>query len=961
MSTQGAAFVHVSSRQVPVVDEFVNVVSTGVDEPQARPSNSSRTAAAVMDRPRPKVQRPSSFFGAVDDAIDDGDRHQQRTATYGDAATHEATPTWPSNSAIDAPTTTTPRSALTHHQQQQQQARDRASTSTYNRSQRSSQYDDGSSEQFADATQRPPSSEHPQHHRSSFFGAQQPYNDRTSISTTSTSMQHTREPSPNAGDSSRAHTPSSNHHSSSRNIHHSAGESSGSFSSSYDAPHRTLSAAKFYSSANHAAAAVAPSPIGAPPHPHPSLAAAAVTPHINTTNLSSSRAPSVYGTPSSAVDPASTSTTAIAAPLLDQSHLQPGGLATLLSHEKTLELYRANAKKTNDPDIQFDFCTFVMEVVGEMEAAEEREFGLTRRRRPSTEIETQAKLKQQALVAESVAILNKLANRGHVKSQYFLADCYTQGIGTPKGKRDYDKAFQLFVLAGKHGHSDACFRAAQCFENGWGCKRDNSRSVQLLKRAAVLNHPAAMHRLGIAEINGELGLSKRPREGVRWLKRAAELADQVEPPQPQSLHELALLHEKGIENVIFQDEDYAAELLARASELQYAPSAYKLGECYEYGKMGCPQDAALSIHYYNIAAQQNHREACFALTAWYLVGSPGVLPQSDTEAYLWARRAAEMELAKAEYAVGYFTEMGIGTHQDTREALDWFRKAASHGDKRAQEKLRMSGLPSRNQQQQQDRNPKSNASPPVPSKQVYKPPTMTTQKAIKKDKKSTSSLRAERPPRGSSVDSRMQQLPPLPTGAKTGANGGRPSPPFAPVRQRSNSFSGSDSYTNNEFGTHPMTSSQFHRSQQQQVVGQGYLNGQLQQSQYSSHSLPGPQNGYGRAVPIEHRLGDGATRYGNNNLNGGMTRTGVSYASLNGQHEQSQQPPPQHRLPPGAGVAYVNGVGIGEQEQQASSSPAQYHFVDEAQRRRDVLQKRKVAAGAGSSTGPGEDKDCIIM
>ena len=119
------------------------------------------------------------------------------------------------------------------------------------------------------------------------------------------------------------------------------------------------------------------------------------------------------------------------------------------------------------------------------------------------------------------------------------------------------------------------------------------------RRAAVLTHPGAMHRLGLAEINGELGLTKRPREGVKWLKRAAELADAVDPPQPQSLHELAMLSEKGIDNVIFKDEEYAAELLARASELQYAPSAYKLGECYEYGKMGCPQDSALSIHYYS--------------------------------------------------------------------------------------------------------------------------------------------------------------------------------------------------------------------------------------------------------------------------------------------------------------------------------------------------------------------------
>jgi len=70
-------------------------------------------------------------------------------------------------------------------------------------------------------------------------------------------------------------------------------------------------------------------------------------------------------------------------------------------------------------------------------------------------------------------------------------------------------------------------------------------------------------------------------------------------------------------------------------------------------------DRTLTRHYaaQNIAAQQGHRDACFALTAWYLVGSPGVLPQSDTEAYLWAKKAAEMGLAKAQYAVGYFTEV----------------------------------------------------------------------------------------------------------------------------------------------------------------------------------------------------------------------------------------------------------------------------------------------------------------
>ena len=104
-----------------------------------------------------------------------------------------------------------------------------------------------------------------------------------------------------------------------------------------------------------------------------------------------------------------------------------------------------------------------------------------------------------------------------------------------------------------------------------------------------------MYRLGLAELNGNLGLSRSPREGVKWLKRSAEHAtDEF----PHALHELALLHEQGIDNVVFVDNEYAAELLAQASELGYAPSAFKLGECYEYGKMDCPVDPALSIHYY---------------------------------------------------------------------------------------------------------------------------------------------------------------------------------------------------------------------------------------------------------------------------------------------------------------------------------------------------------------------------
>lgn len=44
-------------------------------------------------------------------------------------------------------------------------------------------------------------------------------------------------------------------------------------------------------------------------------------------------------------------------------------------------------------------------------------------------------------------------------------------------------------------------------------------------------------------------------------------------------------------------------------------------------------------------------------------------------------------LAKAEYAVGYFTEMGIGCRRDPLEANVWYVKAADQGDERAKQRI----------------------------------------------------------------------------------------------------------------------------------------------------------------------------------------------------------------------------------------------------------------------------------
>ena len=47
--------------------------------------------------------------------------------------------------------------------------------------------------------------------------------------------------------------------------------------------------------------------------------------------------------------------------LLDQSHLRVGKHAALLSTERTVQQYRDNAKKTQDPEVQFEFAVFLID------------------------------------------------------------------------------------------------------------------------------------------------------------------------------------------------------------------------------------------------------------------------------------------------------------------------------------------------------------------------------------------------------------------------------------------------------------------------------------------------------------------------------------------------------------------------------------------------------------------------
>ncbi|KAJ9669215.1 Chitin synthase 4 [Coniosporium apollinis] len=347
-----------------------------------------------------------------------------------------------------------------------------------------------------------------------------------------------------------------------------------------------------------------------------------------------------------------------------------GTNASLLDPKKTLEMYRLNVKKTNDPAIQYEFAVFMVNMAKTM-------------RRTSHPSPSPSPNPQAEMLREARSILQRLADRAYPFAQYYLGDGYASGLFN-KGKEDWDRAFPLFVAASKHGHAEAGYRAGLCYEFGWGCRKDYAKAVQFYRASASKNHPGAATRLGKACLTGDMGLGKRYREGLKWLKRAAESADTQYRDAP---YELGLLHQTGFGEDVFKDEAYAAQLFTQAAELGHELASLKMGEAYEHGLLACPRDPALSVHFYNGAAQAGIPEAMMNLCAWYMVGAEPVLEKDECEAYEWAKKAAEMGLPKAEYAVGYFTEMGIGCRRDPLEANVWYVRAADQGDERAKQRL----------------------------------------------------------------------------------------------------------------------------------------------------------------------------------------------------------------------------------------------------------------------------------
>ncbi|KAH3675592.1 hypothetical protein WICMUC_002681 [Wickerhamomyces mucosus] len=375
-----------------------------------------------------------------------------------------------------------------------------------------------------------------------------------------------------------------------------------------------------------------------------------------------------------------------------KQHLGEQSQSSLLPRMKTIEMYRKNVKKSNDPKVLFQYAQYMLQTALTLDISDEskKDQNNNNNNVDQNNID-ELKLKNEFL-KEAIHYLKKLADKGYTDAQYLLADAYSSGAtGDVKNK----EAFSLFQGAAKHGHIESSYRTAYCYEEGLGVTRDARRALEFLRFAASKNHPAAMYKLGVYSFYSKMGLSdslNTKKTGVQWLTRASNIANELINAAP---YELAKIHERGFLDIIIPDRKYAMELYVQAASLGHVKSAAILGKAYEIGDENVNdlenkvifRDSDLSIHYYTQAALGGDPESMLALCAWYLVGNPPNLPKDNAEAFQWALRAANNNLAKAQYTVGHFFEKGIGCEINEKNSNYWYNKAFKNGDPRAKVKL----------------------------------------------------------------------------------------------------------------------------------------------------------------------------------------------------------------------------------------------------------------------------------
>ncbi|KAI0066915.1 HCP-like protein [Artomyces pyxidatus] len=416
-----------------------------------------------------------------------------------------------------------------------------------------------------------------------------------------------------------------------------------------------------------------------PPHQLPPLPQASSSPrpqHSSRPSYSSPRPAPPQSNPSDSLTPAMASMSLRPAEP-PRSSEPPSLTAPLPTISSLLAGLQSVQNPTASPQSRIAWCRDILALVERMyPAAEDAP--------PGPVHITDSELARMADIA--VPMLLQLSNLQPpiAEAVYLRATLAASGAFPQFVQANPRAAFRDYEKAARAGFHTAWFKLGRDYEN-FG---DFMHAKDCFERGVKQNNESCLYRMGMAHLLGQLGLPVNMEIAVPLLQRAATLAT-VEVPQPPYIFGLLLLGEfapASLPSHLLNPSE-ARRHLERAAYLHFAPAQYKLGHAYEFAAAPFPFDALLSVQYYSLASQQGESEADMALSKWFLCGAEGAFDKDEALAFTFAEKAARKGLPSAEFAMGYYMEVGVGGPKDLEVARKWYTRASQHGNTDATERL----------------------------------------------------------------------------------------------------------------------------------------------------------------------------------------------------------------------------------------------------------------------------------
>ncbi len=338
--------------------------------------------------------------------------------------------------------------------------------------------------------------------------------------------------------------------------------------------------------------------------------------------------------------------------------------------EATLEAAREAVLASNDPEVQLIWAQDALAYVDIAMANENRVSATQPSRSQTPRIE-------HALREDAMKVVSFLAEQQHPKAE-FLRGMWLE-FGKFKQRVDKREAFLCYSRASDRGYARALYRIGMQFESS----NDILKAIKYYQRGVDAGDSASCYRLGMMTLLGQHGQMQDFERGLNLIYASAVTADEN---APQGAYVYGMLQARELAQINIPDRFLPLDIpgarvnIEKAAYLGFPKAQVKMGSAYELCELGCEFNPALSLHYNALAARQGEADAEMAISKWFLCGQEGVFFKNEEMAFTYAQRAAVSGLATAQFAMGYFYEVGIYVPVNFKEAKEWYNRAAASGN-----------------------------------------------------------------------------------------------------------------------------------------------------------------------------------------------------------------------------------------------------------------------------------------